>query len=338
MRDIFISYSREDSSFAGQLYKELSSFEVRGFMDVNDVASGRQISEKLRDSIRLSSAVVVIFSAAARKSNWVMLELGLAESLGKKIIPVLAPGSVYEEAIPESLLDRVAIDADQNAVQQVAAKIVATATGASVEEALEKTLSREQSKRRYQRRISTVLSALSVMLAVLALLSGYQYLQVEQARLQAEAQAIAAINARNVAELTRIETEETLARLQQLTSGGTSIAISPDGRFIAASSESGSLQILDGREVVSILVAKQQISSLAFSPDGDSIAVGSWDSSIEVFDISTGSIVLSLRGQEDGITDVAFSPDATKLYSRSLDGTLNTWDAATGVLLSTIEL
>lgn len=345
MRDIFISYSREDGAFAEELYKELSLFEVRGFMDVSDVASGSDISAKIRDTIRLSDAVVIILSAAAQKSNWVMLELGLAESFGKTIIPVLAPGSIYEEAIPDSLLDRVAIDADRNDIQQVAAKIVATATGTSVEKSLEKILSGEHSRQKRQIRIFATLGLFSVVSILFAVMSYYQYSQAEQALMQAEqAQMLAereadiARDARNFAENARVEMEETLARLQQLTSGGTSIAILPDSNFIGVSSERGSVQIFDGSEVVSNLTVEQQISSLAFSPDGGSIAVGSWDSSIEVFDISTGSIVLSIRGHEDAITDVAFSPDATKLYSRSLDGTLRTWDAATGALLSTMEL
>jgi TIR domain len=89
MADIFISYSRSDKAFAERLYRELERFNVHGFMDDSDLAAGSEWSTRLRETVRNADAVLVILSKSAARSNWVLAEIGLADTLGKKVSPCL---------------------------------------------------------------------------------------------------------------------------------------------------------------------------------------------------------------------------------------------------------
>ena len=73
-----------------------------------------------------------------------LAEIGLADTLGKKVIPVLAPGESYEEAVPPFLLDRLAIDANRLPLEEVAARVVATVTDTPIEVALNEVRSRSR--------------------------------------------------------------------------------------------------------------------------------------------------------------------------------------------------
>jgi general transcriptional corepressor TUP1 len=79
--------------------------------------------------------------------------------------------------------------------------------------------------------------------------------------------------------------------------------------------------------------AEQGIFSVALSSDGRFVAAGSLDGAVRVWDISlplANSSQLKplqiLRGHGDGVYSVAFTPDGMGLVSGSLDRTLKHWD------------
>jgi hypothetical protein len=78
--------------------------------------------------------------------------------------------------------------------------------------------------------------------------------------------------------------------------------------------------------------------SLAISPDGRVIAIGENDGSASVWDLATGRPVMMLRGHTAAVIGVAFSPDGKRLFTRSLDATVRQWDTATGKMLSILQL
>ncbi len=115
MAKLFISYSRRDLGFAQRLYGELSSYGAKGFLDQVDIAVGADWSKMLKDAIETSDALVLILSKDAALSNFVMAEVGVAQGLGKKVIPVLAPGSMLEDSMVQLLsdCDRMILKGDQ---------------------------------------------------------------------------------------------------------------------------------------------------------------------------------------------------------------------------------
>lgn len=135
MPDIFISYSREDQPFVSHLSDELRRLDVRGFMDTMDIAAGADFSQQIHEAIARADAVVVVMSPSAFRSNWVMMELGLAESLDKKIIPVLAPGNRLDESMPELLSSYTVLASSDRSIGDTAAHIVAALKDIPVEKA-----------------------------------------------------------------------------------------------------------------------------------------------------------------------------------------------------------
>ncbi|WVQ99814.1 hypothetical protein IAU59_006957 [Kwoniella sp. CBS 9459] len=68
------------------------------------------------------------------------------------------------------------------------------------------------------------------------------------------------------------------------------------------------------------------ITSVALSPDGKLVAAGSLDTMVRVWNVVTGQQVERLKGHKDSVYSVAFSPDGKCLVSGSLDRTLRIWD------------
>lgn len=326
MTDIFISYSQTDREFARKLYRELQRFKVRGFMDTVDVAAGADFSRQLKEAVGSADALLVILSEAATKSSWVMAEIGLAQALDKNVLPVLAPGQPYDTSVPPQLLDRVVVDANSLSLEEVAAKIVAATTNTSVESALTEVHSRVVWRQR-------VLIIATIVLAVLSALSistaMFAYHQREVAIVQRER----AEEAIQLAEARR-------RRLETLTADSASMAITPDGVYVATGTRDGNIQIwnLEADQTLAILVGHDaSISGLAYSPDARLLASASWDGTIRVWDIQTEREVMMLTGHTDAVIGVQFMPDGKSLLSRSIDGTIRQWSVETGEMLRLLE-
>lgn len=67
-----------------------------------------------------------------------------------------------------------------------------------------------------------------------------------------------------------------------------------------------------------------------FSPDGKMLATAGKDETIKIWDLSTGSQRMSLKGHTDQIWRVAYSPDGRSLASAGWDCRVKVWDTATG--------
>lgn len=73
------------------------------------------------------------------------------------------------------------------------------------------------------------------------------------------------------------------------------------------------------------------VSSVAFSPDGRYILSGSWDGTLRLWAVPGGQgLGLALPGHQGAVLSVAFSPDGSRVVSGSDDRTLRLWDARTG--------
>jgi WD40 repeat protein/tRNA A-37 threonylcarbamoyl transferase component Bud32 len=108
---------------------------------------------------------------------------------------------------------------------------------------------------------------------------------------------------------------------------------SPDGRRIA-STGGGNVKIWDAGSSQEVL-ALQGISvmtSVALSADGFRAAAGNYygGHAIQIWDVSTGLLLKTLKGHTEAVRCVAFSPQGSLLASASGDKSIRLWDVTTG--------
>jgi len=105
------------------------------------------------------------------------------------------------------------------------------------------------------------------------------------------------------------------------------VAMSQDGKLIAAGSDDGELQIWDvsARKLIHTRsLSWAGVTAVAFSPDSSMIATGSYeDGTLRLVESATGKLLSEIQVSMFGVGALAFSPDGKYLVTPSNEGTLN---------------
>jgi WD40 repeat protein len=121
-----------------------------------------------------------------------------------------------------------------------------------------------------------------------------------------------------------------------------SVAVSPDGRVVAAGTR-GAVYLIDAQNGQALRALKEHPDSsfrnrlyrdgrtLAFSPDGRTVASGSWQV-LQLWEVATGQERLSFVAHRGEVMSVAFLSDGRRLVTGSPDTTAILWDLPTCVL------
>jgi len=98
---LFISYAHEDRAVVTPLVTLMRCTGVRVFLDMADIPIGENWKAAIERAIRACDRMIVMWSAAAARSEWVAREIAEAQAQTKSIVPVM----IDETPLPEPLAE-----------------------------------------------------------------------------------------------------------------------------------------------------------------------------------------------------------------------------------------
>src|SRR5262249_58381104 len=94
-----------------------------------------------------------------------------------------------------------------------------------------------------------------------------------------------------------------------------SVTFCPDGCWLAATSDGGSVRVWDATtgQLRHRLPGHEARACLAFSPDGRFLASGNAFGIVRIWDAQTGRVLREVAGNKQPVSALAFSPDGRHL-------------------------
>jgi WD40 repeat protein/class 3 adenylate cyclase len=122
------------------------------------------------------------------------------------------------------------------------------------------------------------------------------------------------------------------AKVGQIDGAFPPIAISPDGRTLAAATDVrrgdviGLFDPTSGERGTLLAGHRERLLRLAFNPNGTQLASGADDGLVIVWDVATDQGRAVYEGHAAAVNDVVFDPDGKTLWSGGDDGAIFGWD------------
>jgi hypothetical protein len=86
---VFVSHATADKAMANTICAAIDAIPgATTFRDDRDIAGGENIPQTIRGAIRRSDQLLVLLRPTSIMRPWVILEIGMAYGLGKRIVPI----------------------------------------------------------------------------------------------------------------------------------------------------------------------------------------------------------------------------------------------------------
>lgn len=131
----------------------------------------------------------------------------------------------------------------------------------------------------------------------------------------------------------RTETDEIIYSNQVHSTISKTLAVSPDGNFIATGSNDKSVKLIDAKTFAEKFVFKSSVKPLymlAFSADSKLLATAGADDFVIIYRVADGKLLQELSGMSAGVFAVTFSPDGKRLATSSDVGVIRLWEIESG--------
>jgi hypothetical protein len=86
---VFICHSSLDRWVARRLSQDLVALGATTFLDEKDIQTGDSIDDTIHKHLKDADEMLILLSPAAMSSTWVLLEVGGARALEKRLVPIL---------------------------------------------------------------------------------------------------------------------------------------------------------------------------------------------------------------------------------------------------------
>jgi hypothetical protein len=205
---------------------------------------------------------------------------------------------------------------------------------------------RAEAQVKASRRLAGIVAALAIMLLVLIILAGTAFYALRQRQEVLTSQSVATTLLTldgqvlvSVAEdgktinVTNIVAQEPIYRLAGHSDQITSIAISPDARYLVSSDEDGNVLVWamwNGDLLARLTGHSGKVRDVVFSQDGTLMATASDDGTAGLWNTQNWQRVLTMNSDGGPVAKVAFWPRQPGLVTAVTDGTYTLWDPRTG--------
>ena len=96
---VFISYSAKDEELAKDLERRLRDAGVEVFLSDSKISAGEGWRRKIFKTLSQANEVVMLLTDNSANSPWIRYEMGVADSLEKRLTPVVVNEGV-EQLVP----------------------------------------------------------------------------------------------------------------------------------------------------------------------------------------------------------------------------------------------
>jgi WD40 repeat protein len=357
--DVFISYSSHDKITADAACAALESVDIRCWIAPRDINPGHHYGEAIINAIESARVFVLIFSNNANASPQIKREVERAVSKGLPIIPVRIDDVVPNRTLEYFISSPHWLDAFPPPRDRYFAKLVV-----SVRSLLEADKSGTpqtttsavpslffEEKKTARRRWGLMIAA---AVAIACAATGGYTLHFFKTQPLVRTLTVHGDGAISVAfspdgHLIAAAANDPAIYVWSDADGqpqgsvisaspGHAAPFSPDGKWIAAGSDSD-VKIWDAatkRVVKTLSGHSAKVLTVAFSRDGKSLVSGARDNMVLIWDLAGNQPVRRLAGHSGQVYSVTFSSDGKLVASAGFDQKVIVWDVASGQPVKTL--